>query len=1347
MTQKIGDLHVYLREIKDGERTSLSVLADLIPHGATVLDLGTGSGALGQYLGETRGCTVDGVTFNEEEAAYAKPFYRSLHVADLDTCTLEDIFARGTYDAIVCADVLEHLRLPSRILDAARQLLSPDGQVLISIPNAAYCGLVGELMLGEFRYRNEGLLDGTHLRFFTRRSLARFLHEAGWTLHGIDEIRRELVSSEFRLAFDRLPPTVSRYLLSRPDALTYQFIAQARPGVSDHAVLPPGPEDGRATFTAELYLGRDGGYREDAKLLAVGTIGQGRQRLRFDLPRGQGWTQLRLDPADRPGFLHLHTLTLHGEQGNLLWRWHGTPEGLTALLGSSRQQMVMASSAFLPDGAMVLLHGDDPWIELPIPAAIVSAATVLEVELGWPMSADYIALSGSVQQAEDARTRTAVRLAETETALQRERGELNGALVRERGEHAEQLAHEQRSLAERLAQDHRHQSEQLASVHAEQLAQERARLSEQLALERQRLTALVEEERAQLLDEQRKHEQIARTLETVREQRYSLSEQNRLLQEQRRGLSTELHLLRSDHRRLETEFTQLATHLRWIEESTVFRATRPLVHAKMRIDQLFAPPAPALPESVGPAAPPAPTRALAVQTTVDVIVPVYRGLEDTRRCIESVLLHACESPFRLIVINDCSPEPAVTEWLRQVADSDPRLMLLENEENLGFVGTVNRGMALSKTHDVLLLNSDAEVANDWLDRIHRAAYSDERVATVTPFSNNATICSYPRFCEDNALPAGYDTASLDRLFAATNAGQVVDVPTGIGFCMYIRRACLDEVGLFDVESFGKGYGEENDFCLRAAAAGWRNLHALDTFVMHAGGVSFGAGKSPREQAAMETLRRLHPHYEPEVHRFIGRDPARMARLAVDLARVRDAGLPVVLAIMHDRHGGTLRHVGELAEHMRGTASFFMLTPTPGGVTLRLVGAGEAFVLMFRLPDEFEGLLQALRSIGVQHLHYHHMLGHGQQIVELPQHLGLPYDFTAHDFYTVCPQISLTDKRNAYCGELGVDQCRACLESIPAPGNVDIETWRARFAPLLSKARHVLVPSRDAGRRLARYIPQADIHLAPHTDIVAHGETHAPAPQLLGPNARLKIAVLGALSPIKGADVLEDVATEALKRNSPLEFHLFGYGYRSLRTRPKSALTVHGKYEEDELQGLLDWLKPDLVWFPAQWPETYSYTLSACLEAGLPVVGPDLGAFAERLSGRPWSWVRPWATTPTEWVAFFERIRDQNFTTGRSPSPQWFALMETGADALIRDWNYDRDYLAGVGAAPAAAVLTPAFLTAYQPDREGLPGHANRVARQRTLDMLVQLRRLPVLRGLARAVPLRWQTRVKSWLRT
>ena len=177
MTHSIEDLHVYLRNISADERTSLSVLSSLVKPSTLVLDLGCGSGALGQHLATYHDCVIDGLTLSEVEAAHARPYYRHVHVSDLETCDLSAQFSNHTYDYIVCADVLEHLRKPERILDACRQLLSPTGQLLISVPNAGYCGLVAELMQGEFLYREEGLLDKTHLRFFTRRSLQRFLGE------------------------------------------------------------------------------------------------------------------------------------------------------------------------------------------------------------------------------------------------------------------------------------------------------------------------------------------------------------------------------------------------------------------------------------------------------------------------------------------------------------------------------------------------------------------------------------------------------------------------------------------------------------------------------------------------------------------------------------------------------------------------------------------------------------------------------------------------------------------------------------------------------------------------------------------------------------------------------------------------------------------------------------------------------------------------------------------------------------------------------------------------------------------------------------------------------------------
>ena len=182
--------------------------------------------------------------------------------------------------------------------------------------------------------------------------------------------------------------------------------------------------------------------------------------------------------------------------------------------------------------------------------------------------------------------------------------------------------------------------------------------------------------------------------------------------------------------------------------------------------------------------------------------------------------------------------------------------------------------------------------------------------------------------------------------------------------MYIRRACLQAIGDFDEAHFGKGYGEENDFCIRAQKAGWVNLHALDTFVRHVGGISFGDTKSERELNAMRTLAQLHPRYDSEVHQFIGRDPAQWARRVVDLARITCSDKPVILNVTHNREGGTLRHLQEMGQHLATHATFLRLSPAPGGVALRLEGACDDLLLHFNLPQDQARLVRSLQDLQV-----------------------------------------------------------------------------------------------------------------------------------------------------------------------------------------------------------------------------------------------------------------------------------------------------------------------------------------------------------------------------------------------
>jgi GT2 family glycosyltransferase len=258
-----------------------------------------------------------------------------------------------------------------------------------------------------------------------------------------------------------------------------------------------------------------------------------------------------------------------------------------------------------------------------------------------------------------------------------------------------------------------------------------------------------------------------------------------------------------------------------------------------------------------------------------VLVPVYNAVDETRACLEALL--ACVPPRTpILLIDDASPDPAVAPMLAGFVSAREGIAVLHNEANLGFVGTVNRGIA-SCRDDVLLLNADTVPTPGFLERIEACAAGDPRIASVTPFSNNAEICSFPRFCEANPLPPAPDQVAA--AFAA-EAGTGVDLPTGIGFCMWLRRAALDAVGDFDAATFGRGYGEENDWCQRALGHGWRHVACPTAYVAHVGHASFAeTGQKP----GGENLRRLgarYPGYNRAVADFIARDPLRAIRTRV-----------------------------------------------------------------------------------------------------------------------------------------------------------------------------------------------------------------------------------------------------------------------------------------------------------------------------------------------------------------------------------------------------------------------------------------------------------------------------------
>lgn len=252
-----------------------------------------------------------------------------------------------------------------------------------------------------------------------------------------------------------------------------------------------------------------------------------------------------------------------------------------------------------------------------------------------------------------------------------------------------------------------------------------------------------------------------------------------------------------------------------------------------------------------------------------VIVPVFNAFELLGACLDSIA-RTVPPGTGVLVIDDASTDervrPLLQAWVNQAR---PYRKLILQPQNRGFVATANRGMRMAG-RDLVLLNSDTEVTTGWLQNLADCLGSDDSIATATPWSNNGEIASIPGFCKPNPVPGNADAIAAG--IKACGRPVYPDIPTAVGFCMAISRRAIDRVGLFDEDTFGLGYGEENDFCQRAEQAGMRNVLCDDTYVVHHGGASFGPlGLKPGDES-MQRLLAKHPDYLNRVMEFIEADP-------------------------------------------------------------------------------------------------------------------------------------------------------------------------------------------------------------------------------------------------------------------------------------------------------------------------------------------------------------------------------------------------------------------------------------------------------------------------------------------
>ena len=610
------------------------------------------------------------------------------------------------------------------------------------------------------------------------------------------------------------------------------------------------------------------------------------------------------------------------------------------------------------------------------------------------------------------------------------------------------------------------------------------------------------------------------------------------------------------------------------------------------------------------------------QRSITIILPVHNAFDLLAETLRRVEAHT-DVDWHMIVIDDASTDVRVRPFLRSWVDGHRgRVTLIELDENVGFVGAVNRGFEEAEHHagHVVLLNSDAHVPEGWASRLIAPFDLDPKIASVTPMSNDAEIFSAPMMCQAVPLPEGM----VDRIDAVAQTLSVPDripsAPTGVGFCMAMNARWFGREPRFDT-AFGRGYGEEVDWCQKVRKAGARHVCLPTLFVEHRGGQSFGGdAKRALVMRANAMIVRRYPSYDLEVQAYIGSDPLRTPRLALAVAMTGYMGLDALpLYLAHSMGGGADQALaGEIAiRTAQGQSALVLRVGGPLRWQLELHGPGG--VLSAATPD-ISHVRRILAPVPALRIIYSCGVG-DRDPVTLPEAMlslrraGRPDRLEArvHDYFMVSPSYSLLNADGTYRGPVrhdNPDPAHALRR--PDGSEVTLIRWQDAWEGFLASCDEITVFSESSRQHIAAAYPNVvgRVQYRPHAVITRMERVTPPA---VGSSGAGTLAVLGNLNRQKGAAVLCSMA-EAVARDGGPRLVLIG-NMDTAFSRP-SSLRLHGSYQRADIRhlaeryGVTAWLVPSI------WPETFSFVTHEMLATGLPVYGFDIGAQGEALRRAP-----------------------------------------------------------------------------------------------------------------------------------
>ena len=596
---------------------------------------------------------------------------------------------------------------------------------------------------------------------------------------------------------------------------------------------------------------------------------------------------------------------------------------------------------------------------------------------------------------------------------------------------------------------------------------------------------------------------------------------------------------------------------------------------------------------------------------IDIIVPVYNGfdfLENLFKTIEKTKI-----PHRIIVINDHSSDERVLPFLVKHIKQNPHITFINNEENLGFVQSVNKALVLSDK-DVVLVNTDVILPEGWLERLILPIYKDRKIASVTPFTNSGTICSFPVFCENNEIFMGLDVDEVDAVFKKFVPSHTV-VPTGVGFCMAMNRQAIDDIGILNAEVFYKGYGEENDWCQRAIKKGYKNVHVENLFVYHKHGASFPSEDKKRYiERNLVLLNQMHPNYGADVEKYCKSDPVRVYREYAKYKITSALSEKNIIVFDHNWGGGAnsyskMRIKDELS---KGYGVLKIINDTNKGLYAVYIYKDSEAGFTFK---NFAELDDFMADMNFESIIINEVISFDDVYPVLDYIIGLKEKYKArlvmlgHDYYSICPSIYLVDNENRHCFKPKKEKCEQCIAENKNRFNNSygsMSKWRSKWESFLQECDEITLFSQNTESYFKYWYPELkNIKIVPHkVDYIKPLESYPTSKK------EVNVGVLGNFMQTKGADVVLEMQKIIEEENLPMKITIIGENLTGLDT---GKMNITGRYSLEELPEILKKNKIDIIFIASVWPETFSYTTEEAIKMGIYAACFDVGAQAERIS--------------------------------------------------------------------------------------------------------------------------------------